>query len=222
MSQQYPQDNDPRRQQPPWDYSQKDYYSPNVQQNVQQHIPPGWRGNSFHDQQHTPPEPHYQPPRRRRGLAIAGWAIGAVVLLAVSAGATVVLRHHTAAAAKPLTCKQQYTAWKTGPVRPKAQQLVSDARALSKSNDDIPVMTSDLKALGADAAAMEAYPMPRCADPKGYWPQYLADIKAAGDNAGSTSGLGGLLLAEAPMKNVKQLQSKLSAELVKTAGIKPS
>ena len=83
------------------------------------------------------PQPSYsqhQPQRRaprRRGAAWAMWDIGAVVLLAGSAGATVALRHHAAAAAKPLTCKQQYAAWKTGPVPPESKKLlVSDAKTL--------------------------------------------------------------------------------------------
>jgi hypothetical protein len=41
-------------------------------------------------------------------------------------------------------------------------------------------------------------------------------IKAAGDNAGSASGLGGILLAEAPLKQVPGLQHKRSAELKQT------
>ena len=51
MSQQYPQGSGPRRQQPPpWPqqqqpgYSQRDYYSPHVHQNVPSHIPEQWQG----------------------------------------------------------------------------------------------------------------------------------------------------------------------------------
>ena len=44
--------------------------------------------------------------------------------------------------------------------------------------------------------------------------------ESAGDNADSASGLPGLLLAEAPLKNVKTLQSKMDAELAKTVGLK--
>lgn len=123
-------------------------------------------------------------------------------------------------AAKPLTCAQQYQAWTTGPANAPGKKLEADASALTKTAGDIPVITSDLKALGADATAMEAYPMPACADPAGYWQEYLSVMKAAGDNAGSASGLGGLLLAEAALKQAPAIQSKLSAELAKTAGVK--
>jgi hypothetical protein len=48
-----------------------------------------------------------------------------------------------------------------------------------------------------------------CADPHGYWDKPLARIKAAGDNAASSTGLGGLLMAEAPLKDVPGIQAKL-------------
>jgi hypothetical protein len=128
----------------------------------------------------------------------------------------------SSAAAQPaaLTCKQQYQAWRTGPANPDGQKLQRDAAAIASADDDIPVMASDLKAVGADAAALEAYPMPKCADPAGYWLQYLAAMKAAGDNAGTASGLGALLLAAVPLKQVPGIQDKLNAELAKTVGVK--
>jgi hypothetical protein len=47
-------------------------------------------------------------------------------------------------------------------------------------------------------------------------------VKSAGDNAGTASGLGGLLLAEAPLKNVSTIQSELTGELAETAAVKAS
>jgi hypothetical protein len=170
--------------------------------------------------------PHTAPPRRRSGYGgwgQRGWiAIGAVVLVAVAGGAFWVL--HSKAAGKPLTCAQQYANWKNGSANALGKQLEKDASAVSTAgkSEDITEMDAGLKALGADATALEAYPMPQCADPAGYWMQYLADMKAAGDNAGTASGLGALLLAEAPLKNLSSIQSKLSAELAQTAGVKAS
>jgi hypothetical protein len=190
-----------------------------MRQPVQQ---PAWQQNP---QGYWPPpaQPQARPPapRRRRGSGygprVAG---GAVVLAVVAAGAFYVL--HGRAPSAPLTCAQQYANWKTGPANAPGKQLEADAAALGKAGDDIPVMTSGLKAIGADATTLEAYPMPACADPAGYWQQYLGAMKAAGDNAGSASGLGGIILAEAPLKQVPAIQSKLSAELAKTAGVKAS
>lgn len=128
----------------------------------------------------------------------------------------------SAGAAQPLTCKQRYDAWKTGPARSQAEQLTADLKKVSAagSAEDIRALTSTLKTAGADATTLEQNPMPACADPGGYWEQMLARIKAAGDNAGSASGLGGILLAEAPLKQVPGLEQKLSAEL-KQAAITP-
>ena len=118
---------------------------------------------------------------------------------------------HSAAAAP--SCKQQYHAWRYGAA---GKKLKADLRAVESAGDtvDIPVMLAALKTAGADAAVMT--PAPACADPHGYWKQILARIKAAGDNAGTASGLTGLILAEAPLKAVPALEKKLDAELKRT------
>jgi hypothetical protein len=61
--------------------------------------------------------------------------------------------------------------------------------------------------------------MPHCADPHGYWPQMLTHIRAAADNAGSGSGLGALMLAMVPLKQIPGLESKLGTELHHTLGV---
>lgn len=123
------------------------------------------------------------------------------------------------ASATSQTCAQQYAAWKNGPAHAVAKKLTDDVKKLTSAGQDIVVMTAALKAMGADAKQLQAWPMPACADPAGYWKQYLQAITAAGDNAGSASGLGGILLAEVPLKQTTALQSKLDAELAK-AGVK--
>lgn len=157
-----------------------------------------------------------------RKLALIPVALGIGVLAACSSAPSTATA--AAAAAKPKSCKQQYTDWKTGPAKADGVKLKNAAAALSSAgnNDDITAMTSGLKALGTDAGALEAYPMPGCADPAGYWEQYLAAMKAAGDNAGTATGLGSIILAEAPLKKVPAIQAKLSAELARTAGVKPA
>jgi hypothetical protein len=121
-------------------------------------------------------------------------------------------------AAAPPSCRQQYGIWKQGPARALVGNLdAADGRARSAAAaEDIPVLSAALKAAGAAAAALAAYPMPACADPRGYWGAMLARIRAAGDNAGSSSGLSGLLLAEAPLQAVPGLEAKLTAELKRT------
>jgi len=155
---------------------------------------------------------------RSRSLVYAG--IAALIVVAAGGAAYALGGHVTgsASAAKPLTCKQQYDAWKTGPARAQAMQLKADLSKISAAGnaEDITAMTSALKTTGADATALEQYPMPACADPAGYWEQVLTRIKAAGDNAGSASGLSALILAEAPLQGVSGLEAKLTAELKRT------
>jgi hypothetical protein len=123
----------------------------------------------------------------------------------------------THAAAAP-SCKQQYHAWKYGPARPVGKKLTAALDAVQSvgATEDIPALLAALKTVGKDAARLERYPIPACADPHGYWKKLLARIQAAGDNAGADSGLTGLLLAEAPLKTVPALEKKLDAELKRT------
>lgn len=193
---------------PQWqqDTPQRQYRPPQFQPAYQpQYQPP----------QYQPPQPpsgrHAPPPRRGYGPWIA---VCAVVLLAVAGGGYYLLHGQGA----PQTCAQQYAAWKGGPGAAGAKAIEADASALSTAGNtsDIKDMDTALGKIGTDAAADEAYPMPACADPAGYWPQALAEMKAAGDNASVTPGLGGLLTAEAPLKPLPGIEDKLKAELERT------
>jgi hypothetical protein len=160
-----------------------------------------------------------QPHRRRRSRAPLYAGIAAVIVIA-GGGAAYALTG-SSGPAKPLTCKQQYAAWKTGPARDLAQRTLGpDGKALQSAanSEDIPATVAALKTIGNDAIRLQQYPMPACADPAGYWTRMLADMKAAGDNAGSASGLGALVAAMAPMQQAQPLEAKLSAELKRTTG----
>lgn len=122
----------------------------------------------------------------------------------------------------PPTCSHQYAAWKYGPARAVAKALVTDVRKVQAAGNamDIPELTAALRKLGPDVSALQRYPMPRCADPAGYWATFLIRIKAASDNAKTGSGLGSLLLVMVPLKTLPGLEAKLQAELRRTAGVK--
>ena len=160
--------------------------------------------------------PQQQPRRRKRGPLLA--VLVAIVL--VAGGSAAYALTGGSSPAKALTCGQQYANWKTGPARAEGKQLRTDLTAMSSAgnSEDLKTMTSAIEAVGTDATALQQHPMPACADPAGYWAQSLADMKAAGDNAGTASGLGAILLAEAPLKNANTLEGKLTAELKRTTG----
>lgn len=154
--------------------------------------------------------------RPRRSL-FAGIALVAVI---AAGGTAWALTGGGASPAAHLTCKQQYAGWKTGPARPAAVRLAHDfakVRSAARSQD-IVTMTSALKTVGSDAAALQAYPIPVCADPAGYWGQMVSRLQAAGDNAGTATGLGALIAAAAPLQGVTGIENKLNAELKRTTG----
>ena len=164
------------------------------------------------------------PPNRHRGLmAAAGITVGVIVLAAlgfyVTRGRGV--GRPAAAAATTASCRQQYQAWKYGPARPDGKKLAAALNGVQSAgtSDDITLMRAGLKRAGRIAHRLQAYPMPHCADPAGYWAQTVADIRASGDNAGAATGLMGLIAAEVPLKKVPALEHKLQAEVKSTAGV---
>jgi hypothetical protein len=231
MTQQYP----PQGCDGPW---QPPRYDPELhRQRINQGKPPRQDPDRPSQDYEPPPQPQqgaqvypqepsyggYQPvrPHHRKPSRIPLYGGIAALVLIVGGGAAYALAGGTSP--KPLTCPQQYQQWKTGPADAIAKRtLGTETNALTSAakSDDIPAMDSALKNLGTDAAQLERYPMPSCADPAGYWPQMLADLKAAGDNAGSTSGLAGFLTVMAPMEKAKLLEEKLQAELARTADVK--
>jgi len=156
-------------------------------------------------------------------MAVAGITVGAIVLAALAFYALDRRNtgHPVAAAATTASCRQQYQAWKTGPARAKAKQMITALNGLQSAgkSDDINLMRGALRRAGMLAHQLQAYPMPHCADPAGYWAQTIADIRAGGDNAGAATGLVGLIAAEVPLKKVPPLERKLRAELKTTAGV---
>lgn len=127
-----------------------------------------------------------------------------------------------AATSAPPSCHEQYLAWKTGPAKAVADKQLQPALRkveAAGSDEDLPLLQSSLEAAGRVAVKLEAYPVPPCADPKGYYAQMLGLLRAAGDNASTSSGLSALILAEAPLQKVPAVENKLTAELKKNAGV---
>jgi hypothetical protein len=140
----------------------------------------------------------------------------AVVLTACGTQTADTATTATAPATNAESCHQQYDAWKNGPARAKAKQLVKALDSLQSAGEDLVLMTDALKRSARIAHQLQTHPIPECADPKGYWKKTLADIRAGGDNASTSSGLSAVILAMAPLKQVPPLEHKLSTELKRT------
>lgn len=59
----------------------------------------------------------------------------------------------------------------------------------------------------------EHYPIPACADPRGYWHAVLLRIEAAADHAGTSQGQAALDLAGGVLRQLPALERKLATEL---------
>lgn len=85
---------------------------------------------------------------------------------------------------------ERYKTWQHGSAKALAGQILPALRNVEAAGqlEDIPELNSAFKRAGHIAGELTAYPMPACADPKGYWAKMLGHLQAAGDNAGTSSG----------------------------------
>jgi len=104
--------------------------------------------------------------------ATAAVAMGTTVARGSSSGVS-----HT----KPVACLRQYKQWRNGPPGGGADYLQKELHMLGRAMlaADLPVSRAWLLRIGPTAQIMQTYPMPRCADPAGYWRDYLAASRAA-------------------------------------------
>jgi hypothetical protein len=119
-----------------------------------------------------------------------------------------------ASAAAP-GCLLQYRLWASGPAHATGDNLTAALNGLAAASaaSDIPTIGADLKRAGTAARALEHYPIPGCADPKGYWHAVLQQIEGAASSAGSSSGQETLTIARGVMKQMPVLERKLATEL---------
>ena len=123
----------------------------------------------------------------------------------------------SSAASPPPSCLQQYRSWNAGPAHAAGENLVAALNGVEAANAALKNSTTNaaLKRAGAAATVLARYPIPNCADPKGYWRAVLVQIQAAAHNA-STSGQGALVAAAVVLHNMPALDIKLANELKQT------
>jgi hypothetical protein len=73
------------------------------------------------------------------------------------------------------------------------------------------VLTVALKKARPAVARAARYPVPACADPRGYWSVLLMHVNAAMASTGSASSV------RAAMKDVPKIENELTAEIQATA-----
>jgi len=146
-----------------------------------------------------------------RTILLAGAALtAALTLTACGSGGS-------SAASPPRSCLQQYRSWNAGPAHAAGENLVAALNGVEAANAALKNSTTNaaLKRAGAAATALARYPIPNCADPKGYWRAVLVQIQAAAHNARG-SGQGALVAAAVVLHNMPALDLKLASELKQT------
>ena len=146
-----------------------------------------------------------------RTILLAGAALtAALTLTACGSGGS-------SAASPPRSCLQQYRSWNAGPAHAAGENLVAALNGVEAANAALKNSTTNaaLKRAGAAATVLARYPIPNCADPKGYWRAVLVQIQAAAHNARG-SGQGALVAAAVVLHNMPALDIKLANELKQT------
>ena len=123
-----------------------------------------------------------------------------------------------ASAASP-GCLLQYRLWASGPAHAAGDNLTAALNGLAAASaaSEVATASAALKRAGTAARALEHYPIPSCADPKGYWHAVLQQIEgaasSAANSAGTSQGQGALTIAQGVMKQMPELERKLATEL---------
>jgi hypothetical protein len=103
--------------------------------------------------------------------------------------------------------------WGSGPEHAAGENLTAALNGLqaASSASDIPATSAALKRAGMAARTVAHYPIPTCADPKGYWHAVLLRIEAAAD--ATSKGQPAPALARAVLRQLPVLERKLATEL---------
>jgi hypothetical protein len=153
-------------------------------------------------------------------LALAAAAAGAIIAVAGCshpAPSAAPAKHVSVThSAKLVNCPVAYSTWKRGPARRVVAALATVDSAIPAG--DTPALTVALKQAGPAVLRAARYPIPACADPKGYWTALLMHVNAAASSSGSASG--STASVRAALRGVPRIERELSAELKSTAGVK--
>ena len=124
------------------------------------------------------------------------------------------------AAGTAAACAQQYHAWQNGPahstiIKFEAAQIVLDK---DSSSGQPTLIAAALNILGQQAAALASFPVPSCADPRGYFAALLGQIVTVTGEVGPDATLTDLQQAINQLSSVFSLESDFTAEVKQTTG----
>jgi hypothetical protein len=156
----------------------------------------------------------------RKVLSAVGALAAGLTLMACGSGGSSAASAPSAPppSAPASSCLQQYRSWNVGPAHAVGENLVAALNALqaASSASDVTSTGAALTNAATAARALGHYPIPSCADPKGYWRAVLVRIQAAAESAGSSKGHQTLVAAKGALKDMPALDLKLVNELRQT------
>jgi len=149
-------------------------------------------------------------------------ALGAVVAVAAgitacsnsaaptTASTTGPASHSTAAPVVQASCGQQYHEWGQG--KGKGVMAALDTVSAASTAKNPQALKTELQKAKPAVAKATRYPLPGCADPRGYWTVLMMHVTAAVSSASSTAS------ARAAMKGVPAIERQLVTEVNAVAG----
>ncbi len=111
----------------------------------------------------------------------------------------------------PVSCSQKYQTWTHG----QGAGLVTTIHAVSAASSagNPRVLTATLKMAKPAVVRAIRYPVPACADPRGYWGVLLMHLNAAVASKSSASS------TQAALKDVPAIEKELTTELQAVAKV---
>jgi hypothetical protein len=122
------------------------------------------------------------------------------------------------AAGAAAACAQQYHAWQNGPARSAIIKFEAAQEVLDKesSSGHPALIAAALNIFGQQAAALAGFPVPSCADPRGYFAALLSQIVTVSGEVGPDATLTDLQQAISQLGSVFALESDFTAEVKQT------
>lgn len=138
-------------------------------------------------------------------LAVAAAGVAVVGLAACShAAAPAAASANKATVTPPVSCSQQYRTWAHG--QGKGLMAALDAISSAEEAGHAHVLTVALSKAKSTVTRAAHYPIPACADPRGYWTVLVMHVNAAASTKSASS-------VRAAMKDVPKIAHRLRVEL---------
>lgn len=137
-------------------------------------------------------------------LILAGAAVAGLTGCSSTAGPAAAPAGNAGVVHVPVSCSQQYQTWTHGQGRGVITAL--DAISSAETAGDVRVLTVTLNRAKPAISSAGRYPVPSCADPRGYWYPLLMHVTAAANTRSAST-------VHAALQGVPEIVHELTVEL---------